>query len=170
MPSDDSICGGPFVIQVVCVKANIFQAGHIRQGVYHKAVERSPKGFDLALFFAALSDRTRLRLLNLMDGREVCVCYFVEILAQTQPKISRHLAYLRRAGIVSARREGKWMHYRIVAPSHAGAARVLTETLSTLRDERAMQADRARLEKACCAPQKFVLLESAPVPSAVSSS
>lgn len=131
-------------------------------------VERSLKSFDLALFFAALSDRTRLRLLNLMDGREVCVCYFVEILAQTQPKISRHLAYLRRAGIVSARREGKWIHYRIVAPVHPGAARLLSETLSVLRNERAMQADRTRLEKACCAPQKFALLESAPVPTPVS--
>ena len=56
---------------------------------------RTAKSFDLARMFAALSDRTRLRLLNLMDGREVCVCYFVEILGQSQPKISRHLAYLR---------------------------------------------------------------------------
>ena len=51
-----------------------------------------------------------------MNGKEVCVCYFVEILGQSQPKISRHLAYLRRAGIVTARREGKWMHYKIVVP------------------------------------------------------
>ncbi len=70
-------------------------------------MRRSPKTYDLAVLFAALSDRTRLRLLNLMDGREVCVCYFVEILEQSQPKISRHLAYLRRAGIVAARREGQ---------------------------------------------------------------
>ena len=54
--------------------------------------------FDLVRLFAALADRTRLRLLNLMHGREVCVCYFVEILQQSQPKISRHLAYLRKAG------------------------------------------------------------------------
>jgi ArsR family transcriptional regulator len=131
------------------------------------SVEHSPKTFDLAFFFAALSDRTRLRLLNLMDGHEVCVCYFVEILDQTQPKISRHLAYLRRAGIVAARREGKWMHYRIVPPVHAGAAQILRETLSVLRLERAMQADRSRLEKACCTPQKFVSLDGAPVPARV---
>jgi ArsR family transcriptional regulator len=67
---------------------------------------RLPKPFDLVPLFGALADPTRLRLLNLMDGREVCVCYFVEILKQGQPKISRHLAYLRRAGIVEARREG----------------------------------------------------------------
>jgi len=130
-------------------------------------VERTSKGADLALLFAALSDRTRLRLLNLMDGREVCVCYFVEILGQTQPKVSRHLAYLRRAGIVAARREGKWMHYRIATPAHAGAARLLREILDVLRQERAMQVDRTRLDRACCSPQKLVSLEGAPVPARV---
>ena len=127
-------------------------------------MERSPKTYDLALLFAALSDRTRLRLLNLMDGREVCVCYFVEILGQSQPKISRHLAYLRRAGVVAARREGKWMYYKIIAPSHLGAARILRVTLAVLREEKAMQADLARLSKACCAPQKVSALEGAPLP------
>jgi ArsR family transcriptional regulator len=118
----------------------------------------------LALLFAALADRTRLRLLNLMDGKEVCVCYFVEILGQSQPKISRHLAYLRRVGIVAARREGKWMHYRIVAPKHADAARILSETLSVLSEDKAMQADLMRLNKACCAPQRLSALEGAPLP------
>jgi ArsR family transcriptional regulator len=127
-------------------------------------VERSPKPYDLSLLFAALSDRTRLRLLNLMDGREVCVCYFVEILGQSQPKISRHLAYLRRAGVVAARREGKWMHYRIVAPAHPGATKILRETLGALREEKAMQADLTRLSRACCAPQKLSALEGAPLP------
>jgi ArsR family transcriptional regulator len=130
-------------------------------------VERPSKTYDLALLFAALSDRTRLRLLNLMDGREVCVCYFVEILGQSQPKISRHLAYLRRVGVVAARREGKWMHYRIVLPNHIGATQILRETLKVLKEEKAMQTDRARLEKACCAPQKLVALEGVPLPIAV---
>ena len=125
--------------------------------------------FDLALLFAALADRTRLRLLNLMDGREVCVCYFVEILGQGQPKISRHLAYLRRAGIVSSRREGKWMHYKIVFPEHGGAAQILRETLGVLRGEKEMIADRARLERACCAPQRMAALEGAPLPVVVES-
>jgi ArsR family transcriptional regulator len=127
-------------------------------------VSISSKTYDLALLFAALADRTRLRLLNLMDGKEVCVCYFVEILGQSQPKISRHLAYLRRACIVSARREGKWMHYKIVIPKHAGAARILSETLSVLGEDKAMQADITRLRKACCAPQKLSALEAAPLP------
>jgi DNA-binding transcriptional ArsR family regulator len=56
---------------------------------------RTAKPVPLASIFAALADSTRLRLLNLMAGREVCVCYFVEILRQGQPKISRHLAYLQ---------------------------------------------------------------------------
>lgn len=119
------------------------------------------------MLFAALADRTRLRLLNLMNGREVCVCYFVEILGQSQPKISRHLAYLRRAGIVAARREGKWMHYRMVVPDDGGAARVLRETLGAMREEKAMLADLARLKKACCAPQGLVGIEGAPVPSVI---
>src|SRR4030095_2082865 len=93
------------------------------------------------LFFSALADKTRLRLLNLMGGDEVCVCFFVEILKINQPKISRHLAYLRRAGIVGARREGSWMHYRIVEPSDADAARVLKEALAWLANDREMQRD-----------------------------
>ena len=124
----------------------------------------SPKSYDLVLLFAALADRTRLRLLNLMNGKEVCVCYFVEILGPSQPKISRHLAYLRRAGIVAARREGKWMHYKIVVPANAGAARILREALAVIGEEKAMQVDLARLGKACCAPQRVPALEGAPLP------
>jgi ArsR family transcriptional regulator len=120
--------------------------------------------FNMELFFQALGDMTRLRLLNLMGDREICVCYFVEILEQGQPKISRHLAYLRRTGIVEARREGKWMHYRILMPENAGAAQLLRQTLAWLKEDRAMQADRTRLAKACCSPAKFVALQSVPAP------
>ena len=131
---------------------------------------KKEKIFSIEHFFAALADQTRLRLLNLMGEQEICVCYFVEILGQSQPKISRHLAYLRKAGIVAARREGKWMHYRIVTPPHPGAAKVLRETLAWLREEREMKADRARLSKACCSPQRFVTLQGAPLPGAVNAS
>ncbi len=123
--------------------------------------------FDMLQFFQALGDSTRLRLLNLMGDQEVCVCYFVEILGAPQPKISRHLAYLRNSGVVSARREGKWMHYRIVMPPHDGAAQILRQTLDWLKDDKAMQADRARLTKACCSPAKYAL-DGAPVPTAIS--
>lgn len=128
-------------------------------------MDRRLKSYDLSLLFAALSDRTRLRLLNLMDGREVCVCYFVEILGQSQPKISRHLAYLRRAGIVVARREGKWMHYRIVTPPHPGAARILSEALAVFREEKGMQSDLNHLNQACCMSRKLPALDGAPLPS-----
>ena len=123
--------------------------------------------YNLERFFQALGDNTRLRLLNLMRDQEVCVCYFVEILGGPQPKISRHLAYLRSAGIVEARREAKWMHYRIVMPPHIGATQVLRQTLDWMKDEKQMQVDRARLTKACCTPSKYPLLDGAPVPTHV---
>lgn len=125
------------------------------------------RNFNIERFFQALGDNTRLRLLNLMGDQEICVCYFVEILDQPQPKISRHLAYLRSAGIVAARREGKWIHYRIVMPPNIGAVQVLQQTLSWLREERAMQADRSRLSRACCSPGKFEALQGAPLPTSI---
>jgi len=123
--------------------------------------------FNVERFFQALGDNTRLRLLNLMGEREICVCYFVEILGGPQPKISRHLAYLRSAGIVAARREGKWMHYRIVTPPHTGASQILRQTLDLLQEDKAMQADRLRLTRACCSPAKYALLEGAPLPTTI---
>ncbi|MEP7077268.1 MAG: metalloregulator ArsR/SmtB family transcription factor [Acidobacteriota bacterium] len=72
---------------------------------------------DLEGFFLALSDGTRLRLLNLMRIGEVSVGYLSDELGQSQPKISRHLAYLRSAGLVETRRDGKWIYYRILKSS-----------------------------------------------------
>ncbi len=140
---------------------------HICQCVYNLCMVRRSKPFDLAQLFTALADPTRLRLLNLMSGREVCVCYFVEILNQGQPKISRHLAYLRNAGIVSARREGKWMHYSIQRPYDVAANSILDTVLAKLAEKPEMQADLARLTRACCAPQKLVALQRAPLPVAL---
>jgi ArsR family transcriptional regulator len=125
----------------------------------------SSRPVPLATLFAALADTTRLRLLNLMAGREVCVCYFVEILRQGQPKISRHLAYLRKAGIVSARREGKWMHYRIIPPVDQSAAAILAQALASLKNDKQMLADISKLERACCTPHRLVVPEGAPRPT-----
>jgi ArsR family transcriptional regulator, arsenate/arsenite/antimonite-responsive transcriptional repressor len=122
---------------------------------------------QMELLFKALGDRTRLRLLNLMAAGEVCVCFFVEVLGTSQPKVSRHLAYLRRAGVVAARREGKWMHYRISTPEDPHAARVFAEVLTWLGEEREMQKDRARMENICCAPRLPVRLQGAPRPAAL---
>ncbi|HEX8652845.1 MAG TPA: metalloregulator ArsR/SmtB family transcription factor [Pyrinomonadaceae bacterium] len=128
----------------------------------------SGKGFDMEMLFRALADRTRLRLLNLMADTEICVCFFVEVLGTNQPKISRHLAYLRRAGVVSARREGKWMHYRIAEPNDPHAARIFTEVRAWLKEDVEMRRDRERLVKVCCAPQPPIQLRGAPRPASLS--
>ena len=150
---------------LIYAEANVFLLAHICQGVYNRDMSRPAGTIDLTPLFAALADRTRLRLLNLMNGREVCVCYFVEILKQSQPKISRHLAYLRKAGIVSARREGKWMHYSIERPSDPGALAILEAAFTSFTADREMQSDLARLSKACCQPRRFVTLQGAPLPA-----
>jgi ArsR family transcriptional regulator, arsenate/arsenite/antimonite-responsive transcriptional repressor len=127
-------------------------------------MSRANRKFDLEKFFVALSDRNRLRLINLMGDDEVCVCFFVEILKMPQPRVSRHLAYLRRAGIVEARREGKWMHYQIVPPADERAARIFQEVRECLDADREMRQDRARLVKVCCAPALPAQLQGAPLP------
>lgn len=131
-------------------------------------MRKTEQKFDLEKFFLALADRNRLRLLHLMGDEEVCVCFFVEILQMPQPKVSRHLAYLRRAGIVDARREGKWIHYRMVLPQDEHAVRVLAEVRSWISSDQEMQRDRQRLVKVCCAPQMPVALQGAPRPASVS--
>ena len=123
--------------------------------------------YNLENLFSALADRTRLRLLNLIGDSEVCVCFLVEILKISQPKISRHLAYLRRARVVTARREGKWMHYRLTEPPDEHAARIFREVRTSLSEHPEFQRDRARLIKVCCAVQQPVQLRGAPRPAPV---
>lgn len=122
------------------------------------------KNYDIETLFKALADSTRLRLVNLIGDSEVCVCYFVEILKVSQPKISRHLAYLRRAGVMTARREGKWMHYRLTEPLDEHAARIFREVRAALAEHPKLQRDRDKLLKVCCAPQLPVQLRRAPKP------
>lgn len=122
------------------------------------------KAFDRELFFRALADPTRLRIINLLGDQEVCVCFFVEILKTNQPKISRHLAYLRRAGIVAARREGVWMHYRVATPGDENAAKVLLDVREWLAKDARMEQDRKLLDKICCAPELPVQLQRSPRP------
>ena len=122
---------------------------------------------EVEILFRALADRTRLRLLSLMGDDEICVCFLVEVLKTNQPKISRHLAYLRRAGVVAARREGKWMHYRIVLPGHEHAARIFREVRAWLASDPILQRDRVRLNKICCAPRLPVQLQRAPRPASL---
>jgi ArsR family transcriptional regulator len=119
---------------------------------------------EMELLFRALADRTRLRLLSLMGEGEICVCFLVEVLKTNQPKISRHLAYLRRAGVVAARREGKWMHYRIVEPADPHAGKIFAEVRAWLASDPVLQRDRERMSKICCAPRLPVQLQKAPRP------
>ena len=116
------------------------------------------KRFDPELFFSALADKTRLRLLNLMRDGEVCVCFLADTLETNDPKISRHLAYLRRAELVTARRDGKWMHYRINEPTDAAAREVFAATLKMLAADKQMESDRRRLVNVCCAPSAPVAI------------
>lgn len=122
------------------------------------------QNYNIEFLFKALADRTRLRLISLIGDTEVCVCFFVVILKVSQPKISRHLAYLRRAGIVSARREGKWMHYRLAEPPDEHAARIFREVRASLAEHPEFQTDRQKLMQVCCAPTLPVQLRRAPRP------
>lgn len=124
------------------------------------------KSYNIENLFKALADGTRLRLISLIGESEVCVCFLVEILKTSQPKISRHLAYLRRAQIVVARREGKWMHYRLTDPPDEHAARILREVRASLTKHPEFQRDREKLERVCCAVQLPVPLRRAPRPIA----
>lgn len=123
--------------------------------------------FDFELFFNALADRTRLRILNLMGEDEVCVCFFVEVLETNQPKISRHLAYLRRSGIVATRKEGLWMHYRIEELKNEDARRIWRDVQIYLSNDKEMQKDRKRLVKVCCADKLPASVEGAPIPASL---
>src|ERR1044071_4047957 len=104
--------------------------------------------------FKALADATRLRILGLLLTGEVCVCHIHESLRIPQPKASRHLAYLRKAGLVAARREGLWMHYRLADlpdPLLQSIAETVRHALTHLET---VQKDAGRLQKktGCCLP------------------
>ena len=100
----------------------------------------------LTTVYAALADPTRLRILSLLGDGEVCVCHLHASLDVPQPTASRHLAYLRKAGLVEARREGIWMHYRLADLANPVVAAVvradmhaLTHTAIAAKDERRLQ-------------------------------
>lgn len=117
-------------------------------------------GYRPELLYAALADRTRLRLINLMRDGEVCVCFLADTLGTNDPKISRHLAYLKRAGLVKGRREGKWIHYSLIEPRNEAARNVFRATLEMLGADPAMERDRKRLLKVCCTPGRPVQIET----------
>ncbi len=100
----------------------------------------------------ALADPTRLRILALLFGGEVCVCHIHEALDVPQPTASRHLAYLRRAGLVDTRKEGPWVHYSL-ATMQDTLLRTVVETVTHCAGHvETVARDRKRLEGAtgCC--------------------
>ena len=127
------------------------------------------KLFDMDLFFSALADNTRRRLLNLIGEDEVCVCFLVEVIDTNQPKISRHLAILKNAGLVSVRRDWKWSHYRITKPSESRAAKAFEDVLELLKHDHEMQKDKKQMAKMCCAPvaKQPASIQGAPKPEKV---
>jgi ArsR family transcriptional regulator len=105
-----------------------------------------PSPLRLADLLRACADQTRLRLLNLMavEG-EVCVCHLVEVLGTNQPKVSRHLAYLKRAGLVSDRRDGLWVYYRLADSLSTHPVRVIECLTACLAELPEMQQDMEKL-------------------------
>lgn len=97
--------------------------------------------------FKACADQTRLRILNMLaEEGEVCVCHFVEVLKTNQPKVSRHLAYLKRAGLVTDRKEGLWVYYRLASPLSIQAEKVLSCLTSCCVDVPELEQDRMTLQ------------------------
>jgi ArsR family transcriptional regulator, arsenate/arsenite/antimonite-responsive transcriptional repressor len=99
--------------------------------------------------FKTLSDPTRLRLLNLLACGETCVCELTDTLRAVQPKVSRHLARLKRAGLVDARRDGKWMHYRWAQHGDSLVRHVLGGLRAWMAKNDRMNGERQRRQKVC---------------------
>ena len=112
---------------------------------------------EMENLFLALADKTRLRILNLIGDGEVCVFYFTEALCEPQSKISRHLAYLRRAGVVETERQGKWIYYRLAQFQDKEARRVFDEIQTWMATDEQMQKDRGRLSQIRSAPEIVIV-------------
>jgi len=122
---------------------------------------------QLETLFKALADKTRLRILALLGNNEVCVCHIHDSLAVPQPTVSRHLAYLRRARLVDARRDGVWMHYRVTRSLDPNVQTVLRAAVDAVTKSPATAQDRKQFQRAfgelyvlpaanggaCCAPR-----------------
>ena len=98
----------------------------------------------------AMADPVRLRLLNLLADQEVCVCHLHDALNLPQPTVSRHLAYLRKTGLVVGRKDGLWVHYRMAEPTTDLHRMLVDEVVPCLADLASLKADRARLDLLSC--------------------
>src|SRR5678816_2401095 len=122
---------------------------------------------QLEAVFKALADKTRLRILALLGNNEACVCHLHDSLELPQPTVSRHLAYLRRAGLVDVRRDGVWMHYQVARSLDPAVQTVLNAAVEALTGVQTTAQDRKQFQRAfgqlyvlntsaggaCCAPR-----------------
>jgi ArsR family transcriptional regulator len=122
---------------------------------------------ELENLFKALADKTRLRILALLGDNEVCVCHIHDSLGLPQPTVSRHLAYLRKSGLVAARRDGVWMHYQVSRSLSPVVQRIVAAAVDALQRVPATTEDRKQFQRtfgqlyvldtpaggACCAPR-----------------
>ena len=118
-------------------------------------MQTAPESLDASTeLLKAFADPVRLRLMNLLGAGEVCVCHLHEALELPQPTVSRHLAYLRRAGLVETRRDGLWVHYRFANPSDAVLKAVGDAVRHALMHMDVVHRDADRLKKknGCCLP------------------
>jgi ArsR family transcriptional regulator len=127
---------------------------HVESGANMQVTEVS-NGVDL--MFRAFSDRTRLRILCLLREKESCVGDIVEILQVPQPKISRHLAYLRKAGLATVRKSGIWCYYSLTPAQTAFHKKLLSCLGNCFSEVPQIQADLARAAEiknlgGCCPP------------------
>ena len=109
---------------------------------------------EMETLFKALADATRLRILGLLLTGEICVCDIHESLKIPQPKASRHLAYLRRCGLVETRRDGLWIHYRLGTLADPVLAAIGDAVRHALTHLDSVHRDGERLERrtGCCMP------------------
>jgi len=104
---------------------------------------------QLAAMIKALSDETRLRVMKLLEERELCVCELMQVLDMSQPRISRHLSVLRNAGLVDDRREGKWVYYSLRDVTATDEGKYLLKTMASLaNDNPIVKRDKKALLKA----------------------
>jgi ArsR family transcriptional regulator len=106
-----------------------------------------PSVVDLDTLFKGFADPTRIRILSLLAAGELCVCDIVELLALPQPTVSRHLAYLRRSGLVEATREWKFAHYRLAEPANAVHRNLVVCVRSCFTGVPALDAERSRADE-----------------------
>jgi ArsR family transcriptional regulator, arsenate/arsenite/antimonite-responsive transcriptional repressor len=109
---------------------------------------------EMERLFQALGDATRLRILGLLLTGEICVCHIHESLRISQPKASRHLAYLRRAGLVETRRQGLWVYYRLARSGDPVTTTIREVVAHALGHVGTVGRDADRLQKktGCCLP------------------